>query len=540
MLTLLRLLALALLATPVFAGEDPNDAYLRENKLEPTSEALIAFLDSVRATPENKQHAVEMVKQLGAEDYEARERAAAELIHLGLVAAEAVEAGKKDDDSEVRMRCIHLAPLVRGGQSASVLSAALRKLATLKSPGAVPHVLALMPQLEGHSLFTQAARTLRFTARADEAELSALRNAAKTGSVPYRAATIEALGAALGAKGADETAGFLAAPEPEIKIAAALALARAGDSRCLTPLGALLDADPVQVRSSAAQTLRNLTGQKLPFAAYDEPAKRKASADAWRAWIAKDGATAKLNLPLSDAHVILGRTLICLYGNNKVIELDAEGKETFSVEAANSWGAYGLPNGHRIITFMGQAKVAEYDETGKEIWSKDGLPGNPMSVQGLENGNVLMALSDGHKVVEVDHAGTIVWTKDFPGLRPLDAQRLENGNTLIALYSGGKVIEIDPTGKQVMEIGSLPEIVSATKLENGNLLTCLWNGEVREIDPGGKEIMKFTVANPGGAQRMDDGNTLVSHQGGLTLFNPKGEKVWEKAVGGAGGKMHSY
>lgn len=53
---------------------------------------------------------VELVRRLGAEDYQVRERASRELFQIGLAAKEALLEGARDPDLEVRRRCRDLLP----------------------------------------------------------------------------------------------------------------------------------------------------------------------------------------------------------------------------------------------------------------------------------------------------------------------------------------------------------------------------------------------------------------------------------------------
>jgi len=79
--------------------------------------ALVLFLttNTARAeapspSPEEQKRAAALVRQLSDRSYRVRDRAARELLKMGLAAKKAVEEGTKDTDPEVRKRCADLLP----------------------------------------------------------------------------------------------------------------------------------------------------------------------------------------------------------------------------------------------------------------------------------------------------------------------------------------------------------------------------------------------------------------------------------------------
>src|SRR5262249_45749214 len=87
-----------------------------------------------------------------------------------------------------------------------------------------------------------------------------------------------------------------------------------------------------------------------------------------------------------------------------------------------------LPNGNILITFNRQNKVVEIDDNGKQVWSwsvpvppqavakPNAKPiAQPISAQRLPDGNTLIGCSDG-QLLEVDRQGREVWTHSLTGL----------------------------------------------------------------------------------------------------------------------------
>ena len=320
----------------------------------------------------------------------------------------------------------------------------------------------------------------------------------------------------------------------QIRLESAWALGDVGERQAVDTFAKLLESPDLQVRLRSVQALRALTGQKFKFSAYENPENRAVAVKAWHDWLDGDGKVAELHFPIQATATLLGRTLVCYYSQNKVIEYNATGDKLWELNVPYAWGCQGLPNGHRMVASYSGKYVAEFDAAGKEIWRKTGLPGTPFSVQRLETGNTLVTCSDSQKVVEVDPDGNTAWEVKIDG-RPTDAQRLESGNTLVALQTSGRVVEVNPAGEVVWEVNNQDGVLAADRLENGNTLVCRsGSNTVVEINHE-KDIVwtKDNLHNPYDAQRLPSGNTLVVDYEGVHEFDPKGETVWELKGNGA-------
>ncbi|MBC7853360.1 MAG: PQQ-binding-like beta-propeller repeat protein [Pirellulaceae bacterium] len=309
-------------------------------------------------------------------------------------------------------------------------------------------------------------------------------------------------------------------------------MTNAGERSTLPVFLKLLESENPRVRVRAHQSLRSLSGQQITFSSDGKPEERVKAIDAWKAWIEKDGQTAKLLLPLSESDVPLGRTLITSHVHSLIIELDANHKERWRMQIANGnpWGCQGLPNGNRLIAVTQQLAVIEYNEEGKEVWKKDRLPSSPWGVQRLANGNTLIACADSNQILEVSPDGG---TTSIPlAGRPMSAQRLENGNTLVALQTSNKVVEVDKANKVVWEARNMNGPCSATRLENGNtLIVQMYTGTVVEVDPTAKIAVwsaQIPLVSPCNAQRLANGNTLIADNNGVHEVDPTGKEIrWQ-------------
>lgn len=320
---------------------------------------------------------------------------------------------------------------------------------------------------------------------------------------------------------------LLGDPDNRVQLAAAKTLITFDErTGVLETLLKLLDSPSAEIRTRSQNTLQSLTGQHIPFAPEGSPGDRAASIRTWRKWIDSQGASAILARPRTDRSALLGRIL--LTSPTQLVELDVNRQERGRIPLPGSaWGCQGLPNGNRLVAINSHAMVIEYDDAGREVWRKDRLPAPPTSVQRLDSGSTLIACGNTQQVVEVAPDGTTT-VIEVPG-HPISAQRLESGNTLVALQDAQRVVEVNSRGRILSEIntGSLP--IHAVRLENGNTLITLPQArKVIEYDAPGKSIVWTTAVpllNPYAAERLANGNTLVTDHTGLQEIDPTGKRV---------------
>jgi outer membrane protein assembly factor BamB len=412
-----------------------------------------------------------------------------------------------------------------------ILSSSLSVIRQKKQKGLTPQVLGISPLLQPEYLQHAAAQTLDITYRGDE-DLPALKNAVAGGDVIAQLISVGALSKAAPKDIKESLAKFLESPDDRLKLSAARALVNAGERTTLPVFVKLMASENPRVRVRAHQSLRSLSGQLIAFSSDGKPEDRAKAIDAWKAWIDKDGQTAKLTLPLSETDVPLGRTLITSHVHSLVIELDANHKERWRMQIANGnpWGCQGLPSGNRLIAVTQQLAVIEYNEEGKEVWKKDRLPSSPWGVQRLANGNTLIACADSNQILEVTPDGGTT-TIAIAG-RPMCAQRLENGNTLIALQTNNRVVELDKDNKTIWEARNMNGPCSASRLENGNtLIVQMYTGQVVEVDATGKSTVwtaQIPLVSPCNAQRLPNGNTLIADNNGVHEVDPSGKEIrWQ-------------
>ena len=227
-----------------------------------------------------------------------------------------------------------------------------------------------------------------------------------------------------------------------------------------------------------------------------------------------------------------GFTLIADYTENRVIEVDDQGRVVFQMDDVfGAWDAECLDNGNLLITEFAVSRVQEVDRKGKQVWVyEEGLT-NPYDADRLPNGNTLIADTYANRVIEVSPEKKIVWKFD-KDIRPFDCDRLPNGNTLICDVLKDRVIEVDPKGEVVWELKGMINAHDADRLPNGNTLVTLRSaGKVVEVDRSGKVVWELKgLQQPSDADRLPNGNTIVAENTQVREFDRHGNMVWRKVV----------
>jgi hypothetical protein len=227
-----------------------------------------------------------------------------------------------------------------------------------------------------------------------------------------------------------------------------------------------------------------------------------------------------------------GFTLIADYSDNRVLEVDEQGKEVFVIEEVYGvWDAECLDNGNLLLTEFQTSRVAEITRTNQVVWEYTELR-SPNDADRLPNGNTLIADTFRQRVIEVSKDKKIVWEYRDDQFRPFDADRLPNGNTLICDLVRDRVIEVSKDKNIVWEAPRMASAYDADRLANGNTLITLRNlGKVVEVDRSGKVVWQIEHLNtPSDADRLPNGNTIVAENLAVREFDRNGNVVWKREV----------
>lgn len=232
-------------------------------------------------------------------------------------------------------------------------------------------------------------------------------------------------------------------------------------------------------------------------------------------------------------------TLVADYSDNRVYEIDEQGREVFALEEVyGAWDAERLADGNLLLTEFSVSHVREVDRNGKTVWLYDKLK-NPYDADRLDLGALagmtLICDTFGGRVVVVKPDGTEYWSygdHDHESIRPFDCDLTAKGTFLIADVLHDRIVEIDMHGFVLWEAKDLPNAHDADRLPNGNtLVTLRHKGAVVELDRDGKVVWQLAdLSTPSDADRLPNGHTLVAEKGRVREFDRDGKVVGERAA----------
>jgi hypothetical protein len=538
----LRAVALVLLsvgilysaATPEDDRNNADEQSLRSAGVATDGPGLLKYLENLTVTASNRDKIKELVKKLGDNSYDEREKAQARLIALGAVSVPFLKEAANDPDLEVTRRADQALKEIQNNAVSSNPAGACRLIARKKPAGAVAILLGYLPCAEDEAVADEVRNALAAVALTDGKLDPALVAALKDKTPVVRGSAAEVLLRANAGAQKDAVAALLKDPEPIVRLRAGLALARVNDKASLPVLVDLLDKMPPEQLWPVEELLLRLAGDQAPSAPLgNDDDSRKKCHTAWLAWWRANGDKvdlARLGAPPPQ----LGNTLILLLDKGVVMEVDKKNKELWQFgELQFPLDVQYLPGDRVLFAEQEGGRVTERNRKGEIVWEKKFE--SPLVAQRLTNGHTFMA--NRSQLSEVDRSGKEVFSYTPPdGSAIMRASRLRNGDmaliTSAALGNGGQFVRLDPKGKeknrfnvQVATSGGRVDV-----LPNGHVLIPMMNHDkVVEYDANGKEVWEVNVSQPIVALRLPNGNTLITSMRDRRAVevDRAGKEVWE-------------
>jgi len=474
-------------ANPLQAQQkQPYEKALVESGYQPTGEGARKYLRSLVPNQQTRNVAGKLLADLDSAEYHRREAATQRLLTMPNLPFALLNQAAESGSFEVRWRASHVLEHSQE-KSGRLLLASLKIIEQDPPTQATADILRVVPYCRQQYVISAVHAALRSVATEDDLPVFAERLADPNAKV--RLAAIVGIAQLTRGDAAARLRPLLDDADDEVSLAAARALANAGDHSCLECLLRLLDSTDSRVRAESASILRALTHESFQFIPYESVEHRRSAVARWKQWIAQEGTSAKLHYPLPK------RSL-----------------------------ARGALNGNTLVSTGSKGKVMEIDPGGNEVWTYN-LAAN--SAEKLPGGNVLAASYSAKKVVEIDRAGNIVWELNGPSA--MNAKPLLNGNFLVADFAGRRVLEVDRKKRIVWQCETTAQCFDADRLPNGNTIYGCPN-EIREVTPDGDTVHQWEI--PGrlnGFQALANGNVLVANYGQSKVYEltRDGEIIWE-------------
>jgi HEAT repeat protein len=394
---------------------DEDRPLLRNAGFATDTAALLRFLHIHSRADIRPERIRELVRLLGSDDFDEREKASEELAAIGPPALVPLRkaVGRRADPEVVRRARTCLKAIERRDRPALCL-AAVRLLVKRRPARAAAALLRYLPSAADETAEEGVVRGLADLAgksgKVDPVFLSALKDTA-----PARRAIAACLVGRVGNAGQRAAVRRLLKDDsPLVRLRAAQGLLAGQDRAALPVLATLLDQPDTAIAWQAEELLRWAAGESAPDAVVGAGAagERKKCRLAWETWLR--GPKGKPDLA---QRLRAGRPGLFL---------------VYEVSAGERWS-------HRL---------ALYGCDGVARWRLR-VPGTIADLHLLPGNQVLLA-EDGsvaRRITTRDLAGKVVWQRAMQLCHPLACQRLVGGHTLVATTRGA--VELAADGRQV-------------------------------------------------------------------------------------------
>ena len=492
-----------------------------------------------------------LVKQLGNENFEVREKAFTILIGMGGSALAGIKEGESDPDLEVRKRSADLKQRIDSKAEPVLQAAAARIIAKLKPEGSAESLLAFVPFASDPYVVDEICKALGSVAvRNGKVEPIVVKSLGDA-IAAKRAAAGEALARA-GAK--EEMPGvkkLLKDSDITVRFRICMAMLTSHDKDIVPVMIDLLaDLSPNQLWPIEEALLR-LAGDKAPNVALgQDPASRKVTRDTWAKWLEANEKTIDIT-KLTEGNVYLGYTLIVQYNNRigaggpgnvgEVYELDKEKNVRWKIAIPAGYPVDAqVVGGNRVLVAEYQGnKVSERDILKGEVKWEYNCGGNPITAQRLANGNTFIAMQG--RLIEIDRNKNEVWSYQRPNNDIFRARKLPNGEVAFITNQGNSAtyLRMEPRTQKINKSFLVSPVQlqwgSMDVLPNGNVLVPHYN-QARVIEynqDGGQLGNPINVALPNSVVRLPNGNNLVTSYGQRQVYEFRGnEQVWNYQADG--------
>jgi hypothetical protein len=532
----LMILFLASILVPAFcpAAEDEaaaaDERLVKEAGVSPDAAGLLAYFRERTLTAADVKSLEALVRQLGDDNFQTREKASRELVRRSAAAVPLLRAAMRDRDAEVARRAAQCLEEIGMGPGPHLPIVAARLLVRRAPPGTAAVLLAFLPfaddDLVEDSIRESLALLVASTGKADQALVVALAD----GLPARRAAAAHALGPLGDPSVRAAVRALLADKDVKVRFHAAQGLLAGRDKAAVPALIALLADSLPEIATAAEDLLMQLAGDKAPPLGVGIDPVGKVRRANWMRWWEEEGPRLDLSR-LDAAPRLLGLNLIPEMHANKVWECGKDGKPLWEMTGLQCpIDAQVLPGNRLLVAELNGDQVTERDRSGKVLWRHPVK--TPIACTRLANGQTFIGTNQRVFVVTRDGKELQSYAPEN-GFFIHSVQRLRNGH-VVCVSMEGTVREIDAAFKEVCSV-ALPIKGGWSGIEGvpGNRYLVVNNtpGKVLEVDRSGKTVWEYAAPGACYASRLPNGNTLVvNNQAGLLEVDRRGKTVWSLAI----------
>lgn len=492
------------------------------------------------------------IQQFGADSFEERLQAVKEVERYGAAAIGPLKVTLKHNDPEVRYRAQQALQRLETIPQSQVLAAVVRALQQQKPPGTAAALLDFLPSVADDdnvlSVIRQALISLAVTpdGKAEPALLAALQDRHPVRRSTAMIALIEGGPAQHRIRLPDAYPQVRDAVrrerDIEVKYTALwVLLLTTREPEYLPELLTLIPQLPRGYLWQLEDLLLQLAGGKHPpngrFG--KDPQALNKTREAWLQWWKEQGQ----GIPLATFQYqprIRGVTEIIEidirgYSQGRVVSLGADLKEKWSISGLNyPSDMKRLSNGQVLVADTNTSRVLVFDPDGRQIRAQL-INQQPFAIYVLPDEDIQVIARNNVYLFDKRWNQKAIYSR--PSFDIIAGCRLPTGETLLVrnVAQGATGFRLDTQLKELRDTHSFARInhmQSIEPIDEERVLVCEYNRVAEYNLKTGKLLWSYNCNNPTSAQRLPNGNTLITlmndqPNGRIIELAPDGEIVWE-------------
>jgi hypothetical protein len=493
-----------------------------------------------------------VIERFGADSFEERLKAVKEVERYGAAAIAPLKTALKHPDPEVSYRAQLALQRLETIPQSQVLAAVIRALTKLRPAGTVTALLQFAPSAADEEMLVGTLRqalnqlALGPDGQPDPALLAALEDRHPLRRQLAMLALIEGGPADQRIRIPQAYPKVREAVQREnhldVKFAALWSLVLI--TRESSYLPELIQLIPQLSRGHIWQLedlLLQLTGGQHPPEGrfLKDPALLTKTRDAWLQWWKEKGGQINL-LTFNYQPRIRGLIELCEvdirgYAQGRAVILGPDLREKWSVTGLNyPSDLCSLANGHVLVSDMNTSRLLEFDATGAAVRTQF-INQQPFVLALLSNGDLQVICRNNVYTLDKDWKQKQVYTR--PNYDIVAGCLLPNGETLLIrnVAQGATGFRLDQQLKELKTTHSFARINHMQNIEaidEERVLVCEYNRVAEYNLKTGKLLWHHNCNNPNYAQRLPNGNTLITlmndpPNGRVIELAPTGDIVWE-------------
>jgi hypothetical protein len=505
---------------------------------------LVEYLRQRTLTAADEGKIKEIIRRFGADAYEDREKASADIELFGPAAVSPLRAAEKDPDPEVAIRATRALRRMEKVPHAAVAAAAARVVVKLKPPGAAAALLGYLPSADTEAVADEIRHALVGLAvqdgKPEPAVVAALGDPAPVRRAAAYVALVEGGPASERIRIKEAYPKVVEAVRKETDVEAKFRglwslLLTTREKEFVPDLISMIPELPRGRIWQLEEVLVQLAGTVPKDGEFGKTAESLEKArDAWLGWWkTKAGGIdlAKVEFKMR----VQGYTdLIQMdprFGQWSVARLGPDLKEKWRINGLSTpTDLRVLPDSRLLVSEQNASRVTERDQTGKILTER--RVNQPLTVEPLPNGGLLVVCRG--QVVEFDKDGNQTQSFSRPNYDIMAGRRLPNGDTVFVTntFQGANCFRLDGKLKDAGKshtLGRIQTVHAMDVIGDEKVLVCEFDQVVEYDLKTGKAGWSYKVGQPTSCQRLPNGNTLIGciNQHKAIEVSPSGEVVWE-------------